>query len=93
MGIKLAPDQRTTTIMKTALNNLEGHKELYKLFQQLHGEIKKEKTIINANSVSLSFNNKNLNASQQQAVVAITQNEKNYHFTRAAGNRQNHYPC
>src|ERR1700733_6507492 len=32
VGIKLAPDQRTTTIMKTALNGLEGHKELYKLF-------------------------------------------------------------
>jgi len=75
VGIKLAPDQRTTTIMKTALNNLEGHKELYKLFQQLHGEIKNEEPAINTRSISLSFNNKNLNASQQQAVVAITQNE------------------
>src|SRR5688500_2810050 len=38
VGIKLAPDQRTTTIMKTVLNELENRKEMYRLFQQLHGE-------------------------------------------------------
>ena len=37
VGIKLAPDQRTTTIMKTVLNDLENNKPLYKLFEQLHG--------------------------------------------------------
>src|SRR6195952_3730478 len=29
VGIKLAPTQRTTSIMKAVLNNLEQHKELY----------------------------------------------------------------
>jgi ATP-dependent RNA/DNA helicase IGHMBP2 len=75
VGIKLAPDQRTTTIMKTALNNLEHNKDLYKLYMQLHDDAK-EKAVPAVNTVSLFFNNKNLNLSQQQAVAAITQNEK-----------------
>ncbi len=75
VGIKLAPDQRTTTIMKTVLNNLEHNKELFKLFQQLHNVPSSEKNEIIINAVSLSFNNKNLNESQQQAVMAILQNE------------------
>ncbi|MEI8059635.1 MAG: hypothetical protein WCG67_05710, partial [Ferruginibacter sp.] len=33
VGIKLAPDQRTTTIMKLVLNDLENRKELFKLFE------------------------------------------------------------
>jgi ATP-dependent RNA/DNA helicase IGHMBP2 len=75
VGIKLAPDQRTTTIMKTVLNNLEHNKELFKLFQQLHDEPSSDKNEIIINAVSLSFNNKNLNESQQQAVKAILQNK------------------
>ncbi|WP_462249144.1 AAA domain-containing protein [Ferruginibacter sp.] len=75
VGIKLAPDQRTTTIMKTVLNNLEHNKEQFKLFQQLHDEPSSDKNEIIINAVSLSFNNKNLNESQQQAVKAILQNE------------------
>ena len=75
VGIKLAPDQRTTTIMKTVLNNLEHNKLLFKLFQQLHDVPSSEKNEIIINAVSLSFNNKNLNESQQQAVMAILQNE------------------
>ena len=76
VGIKLAPDQRTTTIMKTVLNNLENNKELFKLFEQLHGDTSREKTSVNIKPVSFSFSNKNLNKSQQQAVAAITENEK-----------------
>ena len=76
VGIKLAPDQRTTTIMKTALNNLEGNKELFKLFELLHDETLKEKIPVTTSIISLSFNNKNLNQSQQQAVAAITQNQQ-----------------
>ncbi len=75
VGIKLAPDQRTTTIMKTVLNNLEHNKQLFKLFQQLHNVPSSKKNEIIINAVSLSFNNKNLNESQQQAVMAILQNE------------------
>ena len=39
VGIKLAPDQRTTAIMKTTLNNLEANKELYRLFEEIHGTV------------------------------------------------------
>lgn len=76
VGIKLAPDQRTTTIMKTALNNLDNDKELYKLFELLHGDPVKEKKAPSVKPVSLSFGNKKLNNSQQQAVAAIIQNER-----------------
>lgn len=73
VGIKLAPDQRTTNIMKTVLLNLESNKPLYKLFRQLHGDT----TITHSSTINtpLSFQNKKLNESQQQAVTAITQNE------------------
>src|SRR6185503_7322708 len=36
VGIKLAPDTRTTGIMKKVLNELEKNKALFKLFEQLH---------------------------------------------------------
>ncbi len=75
VGIKLAPDQRTTTIMKTVLNELENNKELYILFEQLHSDSPKEKIIPGIKPVSLTFSNKSLNDSQQRAVAAITQNE------------------
>ncbi|MEP6674163.1 MAG: AAA domain-containing protein [Ferruginibacter sp.] len=75
VGIKLAPDQRTTSIMKTALNNLEANKPLYNLFRQLHHESSKEKVPVLMQSLQLEFQNKNLNESQQQAVMAITKNE------------------
>ena len=75
VGIKLAPDQRTTTIMKTVLNSLENNKELFQLFKQLQDDSPGEKTPAIAANQSLVFNNQHLNESQQQAVIAITQNE------------------
>jgi len=75
VGIKLAPDQRTTTIMKTVLNNLEGNKPILQLFEQLHGEAPIENTASEEKPAQLSFNNKNLNESQQRAIKAIAQNE------------------
>ncbi len=75
VGIKLAPDTRTTGIMKKVLNELENNQLLFQLFEQLHAD----KTTLQPTSVKqnaiLSFVNKNLNESQQQAVKAITQNE------------------
>lgn len=72
VGIKLAPDQRTTEIMKKAMVDVEKSPDLLNLFQQLHGDIPAEEpaTIKNNNR---SFLNKGLNESQQQAVTAITQ--------------------
>jgi len=75
VGIKLAPDQRTTTIMKTVLNNIQFNKELATFFTQLHSGNSIQKTD-SSTSVPLSFYNRQLNQSQQQAVAAILQNEQ-----------------
>lgn len=75
VGIKLAPDQRTTTIMKTVLNGLEHNKKLYNLFEKLHRDTPGENFSIDLKHSGLSFINQQLNESQQKAVNAITQNE------------------
>ncbi len=81
VGIKLAPDTRTSSIMKKMLTEMESNKPLYKLFEQLHDD--KATTTTNAafdksrlSSMPLNFRNQQLNESQQDAVTAITQNEK-----------------
>jgi ATP-dependent RNA/DNA helicase IGHMBP2 len=74
VGIKLSPDTRTTSIMKKVLTELENNKLLFNLFEQLHGEPVAIKS--SPANTSLSFQNKNLNESQQQAIRAITQNEQ-----------------
>ena len=74
VGIKLAPDQRTTTIMKAVLNELENKTDLYKLFEQIHGD-KPAADTTTPSIAGIPFKNKNLNESQQQAVAAIIQNE------------------
>jgi predicted DNA helicase len=75
VGIKLAPDQHTTSIMKEILNNLESNKPLFKLFDKIHSE-----NIVNTKSKikseNISFKNNRLNESQQQAVKAIIENEE-----------------
>jgi superfamily I DNA and/or RNA helicase len=75
VGIKLAPDQRTTSIMKKVLNELEGNKKLYQLFLQLHGNQQAPAPII-TQSPALTFINSRLNSSQQAAINAIVQNEQ-----------------
>ncbi len=75
VGIKLAPDQRTTSIMKTVLNELENNKPLFALFEQLHGD---DHSIPGATQPASSPQNSDnrLNHSQQLAVNAIIYNEK-----------------
>jgi hypothetical protein len=46
VGIKLAPDTRTTSIMKKVLNELENNKPLFKLFEQLHDDTTKPPLIL-----------------------------------------------
>lgn len=75
VGIKLAPDQRTTTIMKTALNNLENNQRLFTLFQQLHADIPLPPAAPAMVNPAMHFTNRQLNNSQQTSIAAITQNE------------------
>ena len=74
VGIKLAPDTRTTSIMKKVLNELEINKPLFKLFEQLHADAVTTSTPPIIKNNSLDFRNRQLNDSQQQAVAAVTQN-------------------
>lgn len=86
MGIKLAPDTRTTSIMKKVLNDLENNKPLFKLFEQLHSEITTpfasssgslpSSSLLRVIDAALHFSNQQLNESQQEAVKAIVQNQQ-----------------
>ena len=74
MGIKLSPDQRTTSLMKKGLRELSANNDLYPLFTKIHGGKldlveRDEKKIPN-----IQFRNKSLNESQQNAVKAIVVN-------------------
>ncbi len=64
VGIKLAPDTRTTGIMKKVLNELENNKPLFKLFQQLHGDQAFSKHQAGTSSAVMQYRNKQLNESQ-----------------------------
>ncbi len=75
VGIKLAPDTRTTSIMKKVLHEIENNKPLFALFEKIHGE-KNDDTITNFSETIQQFRNKNLNASQQQAVNAVINNKE-----------------
>ena len=75
VGIKLAPDQRTTTILKSALNEVENNPLSQKLFEKIHGESLVEKITTSVQTLPLNYKNQRLNESQQKAVQAITQNE------------------
>jgi ATP-dependent RNA/DNA helicase IGHMBP2 len=73
VGIKLAPDTRTTTIMTTVLKALPERKAAYALFEQWQdGKGMPTNEIAEEN---LQFFNSNLNASQQAAVRGIVANQ------------------
>lgn len=77
VGIKLAPDTRTTGIMKKALNELEKHRDVFRLFEQLHAG-DDSSPVISSRPIAttpLSFYNRHLNESQQNAVQAVLHNE------------------
>lgn len=75
VGIKLAPDTRTTSIMKKALQGLENNQSNFQLFQQLHDNNASTENTKQQTSHLTQFRNKGLNESQQQAVNAIINNE------------------
>ncbi len=73
VGIKLAPDTRTNSIMKKVVTEIENNKPLFRLFEQLHDG---KETGINERSKQIfedafDLSTTKLNLSQQQAVAAI----------------------
>ena len=76
VGIKLAPDTRTTGIMKKVLNELENNKLLFKLFSHLHEDTPELSNPARQSSAFIQYRNTQLNESQQAAVKAIKENEQ-----------------
>src|SRR5690606_19971975 len=76
VGIKLAPDTRTTSIMKKVLNDLVNNKLLYKLFEQLHDKPINITKPVPLKTGTINFINQQLNQSQQEAATAVTENEQ-----------------
>ncbi len=75
VGIKLAPDTRTNSIMKEALTGLEKNRHLFKLFEALHSNNNAHPDAP-VHTRQPAFFNKNLNDSQQQAVSAVIDNQE-----------------
>lgn len=74
MGIKLAPDTRTTAIMKEVLQELEKDRVSYNLFSKMHApELPASKAALHASAID-PFNH-TLNSSQRDAVEAVIQND------------------
>jgi ATP-dependent RNA/DNA helicase IGHMBP2 len=73
VGIKLAPDTRTSLIMKKALQNIKGSKSLSNLFSLIYNT--EERPIIEpkkeATKSQLIFVNNNLNDSQKLAITNV----------------------
>ncbi|MFT3934025.1 MAG: AAA domain-containing protein [Chitinophagaceae bacterium] len=76
VGIKLAPDQRTTSIMKKVLNELEANKPMLQLFEQLHGDTPATALQAHTPQQQLHLTHHHFNESQQQAIAAINQNQQ-----------------
>lgn len=74
VGIKLAPDTRTSSIMKRVLEELENNKTVYALFEQLHGGQPAPSKVSRATPLSIC--NTSLNDSQREAVRAVVTNEQ-----------------
>ena len=75
VGIKLAPDTRTTGIMKKSLTDLEKNPPLFKLFSEWHEENQHSSDNTLTGGHSILFRNSNLNQSQQLAVAAVAAND------------------
>lgn len=75
VGIKLSPDQRTTALMKDALHRIDKKPALLHLFETIHFGTSNNLTLTEWDTRNISFQNKSLNDSQQQAIAAILQND------------------
>lgn len=73
VGLKLAPDHYSSEVMRTAVKSIYSEPRIKELFENIHGDNSfGNKEIVDE---KIEFENKNLNASQQKAVIATIQNE------------------
>lgn len=73
VGIKLAPDHRTSEMMLAAVKDIQQHKSVDEIFTKIHGaEYFSQDLLLNK---KIEFKNQTLNTSQEQAVKAILDNE------------------
>ncbi|MFZ4057087.1 MAG: AAA domain-containing protein, partial [Ferruginibacter sp.] len=75
VGIKLAPDQRTTEVLKKALKAVEKNNTLFPLFEQLHDGNSIPINNVSTFSGNIEYFNTRLNDSQHKAIEAILSNE------------------
>jgi ATP-dependent RNA/DNA helicase IGHMBP2 len=75
MGIKLSPDQRTTSLMKRGLRELSTNNALYPLFTKIHDEQQDFVEMDEQRISTIQLRNTSLNESQQNAVRAIVVND------------------
>lgn len=75
VGIKLTPDTRTTSLMKKALAEIPSNPRLNTLFAIIHGEAHFNHIQNTTNSLTLDFQNHQLNESQQKAVSGMLLDE------------------
>lgn len=72
VGIKLAPDTRTTSIMNEVLGNIAQQKKIYALFTQMHEGRAITRQVTGKGA--LQYANQHLNKSQRDAVMAVVAN-------------------
>ncbi len=72
VGIKLAPDTRTSSIMKKSILEIPAHARLVRLFDQIHdSHTTNQLPTYIPETKAISFRNQKLNKSQQQAILGI----------------------
>ena len=75
VGIKLAPDTRTSSIMRKTMESVGSNKTLSALFDEIHGERTVHKTPSNVSPENIHWKDDTLNESQRAAVAAILEDE------------------
>lgn len=75
VGIKIAPDHRTSETMITGVKNIQLYPLVFDVFNKIHGELPFTQAL-KITQKSYDFRNKSLNDSQQQAVKAMVENQE-----------------
>ena len=73
VGVKLAPDQYTSEVMKDAVKDLSANSRLFNLFKNIHDNSKFGS--ISKSNDTIDFKNESLNESQKNAVKGILDND------------------